>query len=116
MSHKNDSWCLFRLISGSRGLVALSRQFIRTAAMVPGGSGIPTELIEQGPFASRALAEEACKSFSSQVEKPALKGGSWWTLIGLLAALIYWLLSALSRGSSEIVTRIIDRRGPTLLR
>jgi hypothetical protein len=50
-------------------------------------------MIEQGPFPTQILAEENCKSFSSQIEKPVAKGDFKWALIGLLAVLTFWLLS-----------------------
>ena len=50
-------------------------------------------MIEQGPFASQELAQESYQSFSELIEKPVVrKYDLRWTLLGLLAALIYWLL------------------------
>jgi hypothetical protein len=73
------------------------RAFISVTTIHPHSDGSwwfwnPDGMIEQGPFASQMLAEEICRSFSSQVEKPAVKSDFKWALIAMLAV-ICWLLA-----------------------
>jgi len=54
-------------------------------------------MIEQGPFASQAACEEACRSFSASTEKTVVRGETPFVfskqiLIALLAVFIYWLI------------------------
>jgi len=90
MSHKHETYCLSPHLRGRAGLP------VTTIHLHSDGSWWfwnPDGIIEQGPFASQMLAEETCKSFSSQIEKPAVNSDFKWALRGLLGVMICLILS-----------------------
>src|SRR5579862_8121551 len=51
--------------------------------------------VEQGPFASQTLAEEAFRTFSAGIEKPPIQiQSSWWVVIAIGAVALYYVIMA----------------------
>jgi hypothetical protein len=90
MSRKNQSYCLSPHLAPGK-----ANRPVTTIHLHSDGSWWFWQddgMIEQGPFVSQALAQESYQSFSGRIEKPVVrKYDLKWTLIGLLAVLIYWL-------------------------
>jgi len=102
LSHKEKPYCLSPHLRVGAGLR------VTTIHLHSDGSWWfwnPDGTIEQGPFDSRMLAEEAWKPVSSEMEKPAVDSDFKWALRGLLAFMICLLLPV----GYRIVTLLLSR-------